>query len=76
MSLRGIIDRLRRPVPRWPGQSPGQPAQRTDAEINADIVRLNEAGRSQREIVEELGVSKGRIYRVLTARKGGVRHGE
>ena len=76
MMRRTVDNILRRLLPRPPGQSPEQPAQRTDAEINADIVRLNEAGRSQREIVEELGVSKGRIYRVLTARKRQVQHSE
>ena len=72
MSRQRIINTLRRLAP----QRPGQTSKRTAAQIDAEIVRLHDAGRSQREIVAELGVSKGRIYRVLQARKGGVQFGE
>jgi len=74
--MRRLMNMLRSKLPRRqqpPGhESPGPLA----AEINAGIVRLYEAGSSQREIAAELGVSKGRIYRVLQARKMAVRHGE
>lgn len=53
---------MRRPPKEKPGRKPGK---KLDTAKKRDIVRLYEEGKKQREIVEELEVSKGYVSKVL-----------